>query len=210
MSQITTQNTAKILEDIEDAFFDIPFGNSKFQMEAFIIAANITPARAYRSIGMQMHVLLTHFKDLQYQKKLQNIKIEELQHKVNDESLNIFERKRAQIELEKITEENKWATKLLNDSLVELNFYYEHFKAMPQYTREQFEAEEEMYYEQSLRRQCLGITGAKEAIMNMIDDKQTIKNFTNAFALLPENEKINSVNKIAKNSLAGRIEFKGD
>lgn len=208
LTALTTNNAAEVLEDIQNAFFDIPFGNSKFQIESFVIAASITPARAYRAIGMQMQVMLTNFEGLQYDKKMQDIKIEELQAQVNDENINIFERKRKQLELENLIKENKWSKKLLNDALVELNLYYEYFKSMPRYTRDQFEAEEETYYEQSLRRQCLGLIGAKESIMNMIDDRQTIKNFVTAIAALPENKIPSLINEIAKESLAGKIEFK--
>ena len=52
---ITEQNTSDIIKEVQDAFFDIPFENSAFQTENFVIANQITPERAYRAIGLRMN-----------------------------------------------------------------------------------------------------------------------------------------------------------
>ena len=50
--QVTNENVAAVLQEVQEAFYDIPFENSQFQTEAFVIAAQLTPERAYRAIGL--------------------------------------------------------------------------------------------------------------------------------------------------------------
>jgi hypothetical protein len=205
---IDTNNINEILQEIEEAYFDIPFSNTDFQCENFVIANAITPARAYRIIGLQIQSLLEAMRETKYQEQLKEIEIMESEEKINDPSISKYEKMREQIKLEKLKQPSIWHKKMVNDSIRQLNLYYSHFKKLPRYTREQFEQQEQIYFEQSQRRQMLGITGAKEAIMNMIDDKKTIEQFEKAWAELPENDKHKLLDDITKQSMAGMIEFK--
>ena len=58
----------------------------------------------------------------------------------------------------------------MNDALTELNILYHHFKALPRYTREQFEQGERQHFEVKLQRQAVGMQGALEALENMNTD----------------------------------------
>ena len=196
------------LQEIENAFFDIPFGNTDFQCENFIIAASITPARAYRTIGLQLHAILNSLNQLKYSEKTKQIEILELKEKIADTNTNKFERMKAEVKLEELQSNDKWAKKLVSDQIHQANLFYKHFKSFPNYTRLQFEKEEQLYFEQSQRRQLLGISGAKESIMNMIDDKKTMDQFQQAWVALSDDEKESMLEEITKQSMASLIEFK--
>lgn len=205
---INEQNAKSIMDEIEEAYFDIPFGNTGFQTEAFVIAAQITPARAYRSIGLQMHSILSSLRSKQYDKEKFQIQIDELKHIIESPDTDEFTRRKKEIELKEAMISSRWADKLMQDSIKELNIYYSYFKQFPKYTREQFEREERLYFEQSLQRQALGLTGAKEALLNMMDDMKTIKNFNEQYAALPEDKKDEMLHAISRSSLAGYIRLK--
>lgn len=207
-TQLSLTNVQDILQEIENAFYDVPFGNTDFQCENFIIAASITPARAYRAIGLQLQSILTNLNNLKYAEQLKQIEILELQEKIDDENTPKFERMKTQVKLEQLQIPNKWNEKLVEDQIHQANLYYKHFKAFPNYTREQFEKEEPLYFEQSQRRQLLGITGAKESIMNMMDDKKTMDQFEKLWLELPIDQKEKMLEDITKQSMASLIEFK--
>jgi hypothetical protein len=198
----------EVLKEIENAYFDIPFGNTEFQCDAFVVAAQITPQRAYRTIGLQLHSILIGLKNKKNEFAKRQIDIDETQEKLNDPNTNKFEKRRLELKLIELTDNDNWEKKLLNDSLKEFEFYYKKFITFPKYTREQFEAGERLYFEQSLQRQLLGLSGAKESMLNMIDDKKTIENFEAAIKSLTKDELEKVILEISDQSLAGRISFK--
>jgi hypothetical protein len=174
---VTEENYVDVIREIEDAFFDIPFENSSFQTEAFVISSQITPARAYRAIGLRMNAKLRALEEAKYGRMKEDIDIEELYEKINDPATSKWDRKRAQIDVEQKLAGRRFTDKLINDALQELNVLYRHFKALPRYTREEFEKEERLHFEQRLQRQIAGIEGAKESLVNMIDDMRSINAF---------------------------------
>lgn len=158
----------EILQEIESAFFDIPFENSDFQNENFVLAAQHTPARAYRAIGLRMHTKLQAIQELKFARQLQEIDIEEKLEIINSESSSKFDKRRAQVEIDKIEAGRNYSDKLLNDAIHDLNFMYAQFKKFPKYTREQFEQEELLHFENSLRFQIeSGGNGAKQSLWNI-------------------------------------------
>lgn len=185
VSLIDLPTVETYIKEINDAYFDIPFGNTAFQTEMFVIAQQITPARAYRAVGLQMNATLGNLKTLIIEQKLDEISVEEFKEQIQDESVSRFERARAEIKVKNVMDAMEVRRKLVNDSFHELQILYKHFSAMPQYTREQFEAEERLYFEQSLQRQTMGITGAKEAIVNMMEDFKNLSQFQSALASIP-------------------------
>lgn len=208
--KISESNLDLLSNEIENAFYDIPLGNSQFQCKMFIIAANITPARAYRSIGLQMKTILGSLESMKYDEKLKQIQIEKLQYEINDSKTDQFERRKKEIELEQLSKVTKNLQKSANDLLHELNFYYSYFSKMPRFTREEFESNERLYFEQSLQRQCLGLTGAKEALLNMMDDAKTIDNFEKMYEALPQEQKHLFNDLIVHQSMAGLLQLKNN
>jgi hypothetical protein len=179
MTQIAiTQETANdVIKELEDAFYDIPFENSKFQTEAFVIASNITPERAYRSIGLRMMAKLRALNEAKFGKMKQQVDLDEIDHKLADPNLDQFERRRQEIKKQEMLSGNYWSDKLINDAIQELNVLYAHFKTLPKYTRDQFEQAEQLHFEQRLNRQVLGVQGAHESLVNMRDDLKALQNY---------------------------------
>jgi hypothetical protein len=197
-----------LLDEIETAFYDIPFGNTRFQQENFVFASSITPQRAYRTLGLTLHGLLTALRDHQFALIETQIEVDEVLHKLQDPTLDQFEKRRLELKHLKITQKDTWQKKMLNDTFQELSFYYEKFKAFPKFTREEFEQGEKTYFEQSLRRQLVGLTGTQEALITMTEEVQTMQNFeTFAKSLTDETARQNLV-EAAIRSLAGPIVLK--
>lgn len=204
---ITQDNFKNIIDDINNSFYDIPFGNTEFQTRMFVIAAQITPERMYRQLGLSLMSLLDGLQEKIYAREEQIIEVEELEEIINNENSNSFEIRKAQIKLKRIENSLASQKKSMNDLLCEANIYYEYLKKFPKYTREQFENGEKTYFEQSLRRKAIGIIGEKEALVNMVDDKQTLINLEKAFAELPKNISNEELKELSLNSLAGLIKI---
>lgn len=139
-------NTEEILKDLETSFYDIPFGNSDYQNRAFVMAAEMTPARAYRHIGLRMFNRIAAIKDMKYNRLLEDIDIEEKEFQIKDADTSSFDKRRKQIEIDKILDSREHTDKLLNDAIKELNCLYVEFKKFPKYTRIQFEEEEAAHF----------------------------------------------------------------
>lgn len=174
---VTYENAQDVIKEIEEAFFDIPFENSHFQTESFVIGSQITPERAYRAIGLRMHAKLRALNEAKFGRMKEQIDLDEIEHKLNSGELNQFDRRREEIKKLEILSHRNWTDKLINDAISELNVLYKHFKSLPKYTREQFEQGEKLHYEQRLNRQALGLEGAKESIINMNEDILAIRNY---------------------------------
>ena len=172
-TQITKANVEDVISEIESAFYDIPFENSKFQTEHFVINAALTPERAYRAIGLRMFNRIHALQEAQFNLLREDIDIEELQVKIGilEKSSRTnaadFKIRRAEIDIAQKRAKRAYTNKLINDALVELNFLYDHFKALPRFTREEFEKAESGYFGESLYRQIEGIVGAQESLRNM-------------------------------------------
>lgn len=164
---ITTENTEDVIKEIEEAFFDIPFENSQFQTENFVINAAYTPERAYRAIGLRMNNRLRALREAQFSRMKEDVDIEELRWKIENEDATRFDRQRWEIEISQKLSNRAFTDKLINDALAELNVLYHHYKRLPKFTRQQFEAAEPKYFMESLTRQVKGVVGAAESLANM-------------------------------------------
>lgn len=171
---INKENTEDVIKEIEDAFFDIPFENSQFQTEHFVINAAITPERAYRSIGLRMHNRLRALREAQFNRMREDIDIEEIEEKMKEYGITKFNRRRMEIDIQQKLANRAFTDKLINDAIKELNVLYHHFKRLPKFTREQFEAAEGKYFIESLTRQVKGNVGAQESLTNMTVPTQAI------------------------------------
>lgn len=166
---IKLENVHDVLGEIEEAFYDIPFENSEFQTRAFVVAAQQTPARAYRAIGLRMHSKIQAVKEYIYNQEKTKIDLEEKQWMLDQPDISSFEKRRIQLEINKIIDGEAWGKKLLNDAISELNVLYDEFRKLPHYTRAQFESEEYNHFNLRLHRQ-LSANGAQESLLNMTED----------------------------------------
>lgn len=156
-----------VVSEMEDAFFDIPFGNSAFQIKNFVINSQYTPERAYRAIGLSSSAKIRALKEAIYNIKKENVDIEELKEKIENSQTSKFERQRAEIELEYKQDNRKYTEKLANDAMHELAQLNAVFKKLPKYTREEFEKGEADHFRIRCGKQAMGITGAMESLDNM-------------------------------------------
>lgn len=159
-----------LIEEVLDAFEDIPFGNSEFQTRAFVIAAQQTPARAYRAIGLEMQSKIEAIKHNMFKMERNKIDVEEKEAKIADPETSEFDRRRLRLDIMEIQDGERYAAKLMKDALEQLNILYAEFKKLPRYTREQFEAEEPKHFEKRLTRQIKLPGGAHESLENMKND----------------------------------------
>jgi hypothetical protein len=181
----------KITTEYDDAFFDIPFGNSTFQIHNFIINAAHTPERAYRAIGLGMRAKINALKEAYYNLKKEEIDMEELFAKVKTDQMNDFEKRRTVLEIERKEEIRRDIKKLINDALAELQEYYRVFKTLPRFTRQQFEAGEKKYFETRLNKMALGVQGPLESLDNMgVDISRTIGREVPQFPRISETLKL--------------------
>ena len=167
MTQMSETDFGRIVDEYEEAFNDIPFGNSGFQIENFIINAAQTPERAYRSIGLGMRAKINALREAFYGLKKEDIEIEELTAKLKTDQLNDYERRKTILEIERKEEIRRDVRKLIKDAMAELAVFYRIFKKLPRFTREQFEAGERKYFEIRLKKMALGIQGPFESLDNM-------------------------------------------
>lgn len=175
-------NTNDILQELEAAFFDIPFENSDYQNKTFVLAAQITPARAYRAIGLRMSAKLRAINELKFNRQREEVDIDEWQAIIDSPGSTSFAKRRAQIDIDQKLSVRNYTDKLLNDAIHELNMLYAEFKTFPKYTREQFEQEEELHFISSMQWQieagklAPATSGAMQGIMQ-INHNQKITNF---------------------------------
>lgn len=179
-----------VLNEIQEAYLDIPFENSIFQTKNFIIKWSITPERAFRNIWLRMRNRINALKasksssnksDLEIERKIRKI---DRMNKDKPEDYDI-DVKILQIEIDDILEnKNDWK-KLIKDAIHELSYLYWIFKWLPKFTREEFENAEEQYFLKSLTNQISGIVWAKESINNILKDKDedSIKKLLSDFNL---------------------------
>ena len=160
MKEITQQNLPDVLKVLNERFFDIPFENSQFQNQNFIINAQLTGGRAYRAIGLRMMSKIQAINELKYARELEEIKLEKWAKKIADDSTDSFKRRKLQAKIAHIRTGREYSNKLLHDAISELNFLYAELQKLPTYTRELFESEEFMHFD---LRFALGIkTGDAE------------------------------------------------
>lgn len=183
MNELTLEDTPRVLTEIEDAFWDIPFENSNFQTEAFVLAAQITPERAYRALGLRMHTKLNALKEAHFNRRLEEIQIQELREKIDDVSTSKWDKMRHEIEIQKILSGRRWSDKLINDALTELNCLYQHFLKLPRYTRDEFESGEQQHFKERLTRGAQGVQGHLESMVNMDSDLENLITFEKTLAL---------------------------
>ena len=171
------------MNEIQDKFFDIPFGHSSYQNKKFVINAQQTPARAYRTIGMAMNEKLGAINHLKFEKQKADIEVRELQDKIDNPEkyeLTTFDIERSIVESEYKQSGFKHSKKLLNDAIVELNFLYSELQKFPEYTREQFEEEEGAYYKYKLGLSLETENNGEKMSLAFMDDTVMNKNLIEA------------------------------
>lgn len=206
-------NLTKITQEVEESYYDIPFGNTAFQTRAFVIANSITPERSYRAIGLQLLSVLSSIKSTIIKQKIDEVRRQQNLDKLINGSLDEYEKEILRLELILSDSGDQAYKKRINDLLNEFYILYLEHKKLPKFTREQFEAGEENYFTQSLGRQVSGLVGASEAIINMKEDikalhdyKETIKTIENLDSKTMEELRLAMPNQIENAQLKEKKE----
>ena len=178
MTKLTTlQYTNTALQDIEARFFDIPFENSNFQNDMFVVAAQITPERAYRAIGLRIHSKLRALQECYFGERKSEIRIGELTELIESPDTTKWDKMRHELEIEHILTNSPYTDKLKNDAQREVACLYAHLEKLPQYTREQFEDGERQHFIERSTRQANGISGGQESLVNILTDSPALQNY---------------------------------
>lgn len=183
------EKTMVIWDEIMDAFHDIPFENSLYQTEKFVIAQCITPERAYRAIGLRLITKLQSLQEHEIARQLEEVDRDEHLATINNPDASEFDKRRARLKIQKIDTARPYMDKLVRDAMSDVTFCYEYFKRFPKYTAEQFEAGEERHFLERSFRQTAEMSGPIESLVNMNRDSIAMEKFLDAYALLPEEKK---------------------
>jgi hypothetical protein len=170
---LSQEDIPTVLDDIEQAFFDIPFENSLYQNRKFVIAAQKTPARAYRTIGLRLFGKIQDIQSTLENIELAKIDVEENEYRMSLDSVSDFEKRRLAVKNAAIRAGLRWNKKLLNDALVDIGYMYSELKKFPRYTREEFESEEALHFQLDLEQQASVPHAAVDSLTNMgLNDKR--------------------------------------
>lgn len=159
MSDIVKFEADKVTE-IQEAAFDIPFGNSRFQIEEMICNEE-TPERAYRKVLLQLNQKLKALSEAKHRRQRTNVDLAEIGYKLGKIIDNDFERNRLCIDMEEKEEQLLDEEKFINDALQECAIYYKVFQSLPKITREEFERGEFPYWEKRLTGDAISEISAR-------------------------------------------------
>lgn len=143
---------------------DIPFENSLYQDEAFILNTSYTDARAVRNIGLRLSSKLQALRELEYGMEKAAIEKAKLESKkFND----IFDQQLAELEIRKREAGLAYTQKLLKDCLYECEYLRAILAKLPKLSRAEFESQERQYFIESLTRQAVGIPESLKSLEAM-------------------------------------------
>jgi len=135
------------IEQIKQMMWDIPFGNTRFQIETFL--REYTPERQLRMILLQMNEKIGSLEKFKLQRKRIELDLEELNEKIETS----FGRERSRLELDLAEKKIDYdsSLKLVNDTIAEIQVYdallREVEAAIGKVDRESFERAEQKYWE---------------------------------------------------------------
>ena len=186
-----SNNLEKIIDEVNEASKEIPFGNSEFQNINFVLNAELTPERAYRHCLLRLNNRISALREAYYSLKLEDIDIEEMEEQLQSDTTNKFEKKRLEIKIEQKKINRNTTEKLVSDCLIEVNTLYAAFEKLPKYTRLEFESGERKHFELKLARDLILPNGSMQSLdsMKANDWAEKVIN-TNGKALKEEIEKI--------------------
>lgn len=163
------------LKELMEDFADIPFGNTDYQIEHFVISPQKTPARAYRTIGLEMISLIDSFYSSMDAFLGLEHRLKKLDKKIKKATENNNEHKLLRLSVQKsqIIHNLNYSKKLLFDLEKRFNLYYEKYKAFPKITLEEFNAQEPMFHNLDLIQQ-INFGGAGRALENIHTDKNRL------------------------------------
>jgi hypothetical protein len=137
----------KIIDNLKSEMHNIPFGNTAFQIKAFIMNEP-TPERQYRTALLQVDSKIKALELCKFRRARVEIDINELKEKW--ETATKWDKQRIELDLEEKSLILDSETKLINDAVYELAVYKQILDTIPKFTREEFENAELGYWTERL------------------------------------------------------------
>jgi hypothetical protein len=146
MSNITAniQKYSNVIENINQRYQDIPFGNSKWQMDS-LIAAEQTPERAYRHLLINFQKRFNDLKSCSINRRKAENKVKQIQRQIEKETDELI-LEELSLEIEEITCGWEYENKLAKDCVVELEYMNSMIEKLPRFTKDEFEAGENEHF----------------------------------------------------------------
>lgn len=132
---------------LKEKMRNVPFGNSVFQIEKFSRGLE-TPERTYRNCLLQLNQKIRAMKECEFRRRRIEIDMEEIREKLK--MAEGFEAKRLEIDMEEKQFLLDEEVKLIEDCYIEIKAYENILNQLPDFTREQFENAEGVYWEKKL------------------------------------------------------------
>lgn len=160
-------NYSDIVEkELLDKCEDIPFSNSLYQDESFVLNTSYTDARAIRNVGLALSARVRALKELEFGLETMQVDLEEIDFKLKN-TQDQFELRRLDIEKRKKQSGLAYTMKLLKDSLYEIEYFRAILAKLPKLTRQEFEDQEKQYFIESLTRQAVGLSEPDKSLAAM-------------------------------------------
>ena len=135
------------LSKIQKKMRSVPFGMSVYQIETFNRGQE-TPERLYRNCLLQLNQKIRALKECEFRRKRYEIDLEEIDEKIG--TADGFERRRLEIDREEKIFDLDGEIKLIEDCYIECRTYVSVLDGLPEFTREEFENAEGVYWERKL------------------------------------------------------------
>lgn len=161
--------------------YNVPFGNSVFQIRNFTNGGE-TPHRRYRHCLLQLNQKHRAMKECEFRRRRLDIDIAEINERI--ETAEGFEKQRLEIDLEEKQYYLTAEIKLIADCAIEIAAYEQILKTLPQFTREEFEQNEQKYWEKRLLENA-----RREMIATNSITTQTIESLEQIGFIIGRNEK---------------------
>lgn len=155
----------QVEKELLDKCEDIPFGNSLYQDESFILNTSYTDARAVRSIGLTLSARVQALRELEFSMRKLDVDMREIEHKLK--SAHYFDKERLEIEREEKTSGIAYTQKLLKDALYEVEYLRAILAKLPKLSRAEFEGQEKAYFIESLTRQAVNLPESVKSLEAM-------------------------------------------
>jgi hypothetical protein len=136
---------------IEEKMKQVPFGNSTFQILNFT-AKQESPERIYRNVLLQLDAKNKAMKECYFRRKKREIDIKEIDEKLL--TATGFEKERLLISKEEAEFYLNDEIKLIEDCIIEIKTYEKIIEDLPEFTREDFESSENIYWKKRLLKQA--------------------------------------------------------
>lgn len=162
-----------ICADVKNRTEKLSLGYSEFQIKNFIVAAQITPARQYKQLLLELEVRLGAMEQRVADHELAKIDLEEMVYKLESPETDQFEKKRLQIKLQVAKRSEQHFEKQVKEALREIQVFYNMLEQMPELTQGDIESEESLYFKEKLSRETQ-YQGAMLSLITMEKDTASL------------------------------------